>query len=558
MKTIRRGADNRSVEKCRLVFGMMVGMVVASALIVITLPAFLDYRCTVMVGIGWIAAISIAATLFVGHPKRPPFWARFAIVICLLAAIGIGSLKYDKRSRWLFKEYGPFTFTYSGDGTRSWHWRWRWTTEEKEAFYDRRELADAPSNSWAEYSYPQYLGHDRNAVVNGLLLATDWRTNPPELLWRRSIGAGWSAFSVDKEIAVTQEQQSEDEVVTAYALLTGEELWAHHRPNTRFDEASGAGPRSTPTIRSGYVYALGATGVLDCLSLTDGKSVWTRNILNDAGADNLQWGVSGSPLVIDGSVIVNPGGQETASSVIAYDATSGERIWNQGESEASYSSPMVAEIDGVRQIVVLNGPSLEGFSLDGNGRLWHYPWQVHGDAMINASQPVLVPNESNTSEQRIFISSGYGKGCALLSVSRDDGDFRVQEVWAPNTTMKAKFTTPVYHQGYVFGLDEGILVCVDLSDGQRLWKKGRYGHGQIMLVGSIILVLAETGEVCLVAADPTEHRELARFSAISGKTWNHAALAGPLLVVRNSNEAACYRLPLAHTNSSLADDSTGQ
>ena len=206
---------------------------------------------------------------------------------------------------------------------------------------------------------------------------------------------------------------------------------------------------------------------------------------------------------------------------------------------------------------MLNGPGLEGYRLDGKGKWWDYPWQV-GDEMINASQPIAVPMPIGAASQHIFISSGYGKGCVLLDVSNKDGNFSVTEVWGPNKSMKAKFTTPVLHNGFVYGLDNGILACVDLKDGKRTWKKGRYGHGQILLVGDTIVVLTEKGELCLVAANPNEFQELAKIQAIEGKTWNHIALAGRFLLARNSLEAACFRLPIRENQEPSSISADGQ
>lgn len=520
---------------------VLAAVCLAAALIF--LPGLDSIRSTGLVVIMWLVVSVLSVTIFVGRVLKIPVLVRCGLIVVLVAIAGVISLKYDKRSRWLFKNYGPFVFEYTGDGTRYWHWRWSVKAPEK---YHVNYGSESSPRELEQYSFPQFLGPDRNAALT-LRLNPDWEAYPPKLLWKRSIGPGWSGFAIANGIAVTQEQDGGDELVTAYALDTGNLLWKVRRPATLFTEASGNGPRTTPLIDQDRVYALGATGILDCIQLESGIRLWSTNILTDADAENLPYGVSGSPLLYQGNVVVNPGGKQS-NSLVAYNKMSGKRAWGQGNSRASYSSPVIATIGDRQQFVIMNGPAIEGYDLSGGGLLWMYPWKVHGSQMITASQPLFLPKSAGDAAQKIFLSSGYGKGCALISVRPNEGRFEVSEVWPPNSNMNCKFTSPVYHNGYAYGLDNGILACVDLSNGNRMWKKGRYGHGQILLANDHILVMTEKGKLCLVQASPEEFRELGRIQAIKGKTWNNPALAGPYLVVRNSTEVACFKLELGESS----------
>ena len=391
--------------------------------------------------------------------------------------------------------------------------------------------------------YPQFLGPHRNGTVQGIKLARDWSERPPQLLWRQPIGAGWSAFAVVGSSAVTQEQRGEYEMVVCYDLHSGQERWSHSDHDRYEATPAGVGPRATPTIVEDRVYTLGATGILNCLDLATGERIWSEDILYDNDAEIASWGMSGSPLVLGDAVVVSAGGRE-GKSLVAYHKDTGERIWRGGSSPAGYSSPLITTLVGVPQILIFNYGSVTAHDPNGGQVLWQQPWPSETECI---SQPVPLP------EDRLFVSSGYGIGCKLFQIAHDgDNQLKVSLVWE-TPRLKAKFTSVVHRGGYIYGLDDGVLVCLDLANGQRRWKRGRYGHGQIILVdgpneikdqSGLLLVTAESGDVLLVEVDPNQSTELARFPALASKTWNNPALAGPYLLVRNDRQAACYELPL--------------
>ncbi len=389
--------------------------------------------------------------------------------------------------------------------------------------------------SGAGSDFPQFLGPDRTATLAGPTLDPDWKARPPTEVWRQPIGAAWSGFAVVGERAVTQEQRGDQESVTCYDLRTGRLLWAHGDAASYSTTIAGAGPRCTPTIVSNRVFTLGATGLLNCLELASGRLVWQRSITGDAGARMPEWGFAGSPLFLDGLVIVSAGGQPD-KSLLAYRADSGQLRWAAGSAPVGYSSPFVAELAGVRQILVFNSRRITAHDPASGTVLWEYPWGV--------GQPhVAVPVVVGTS--RVVFSSGYGVGAELLDIGRQaDGFLAATRVWQ-SRRMKAKFANLVARDGFLYGLDDGILACVDLADGSLRWKEGRYGHGQGLLLSEHFLLMSEPGELVLLRPTPEAPHELHRFRVFSSKTWNPIALAGEFLLVRNDLEAACLRLTLA-------------
>jgi outer membrane protein assembly factor BamB len=392
----------------------------------------------------------------------------------------------------------------------------------------------APPPTAGTGDYPQFLGPDRDGTLRHTRLDPDWSARPPRRLWRQPIGAGWSGFAVAGRAAVTQEQEGEDELVMSYDVETGALRW-RHADKARYDTViAGEGPRSTPTISGRRVFTLGATGTLNALDLETGRAAWTLNVVEDNAAANPQWGKSCSPLVLGALVVVSAGGPG-GRSLVAYDQESGRPVWAGGNDAAGYSSPFVAELAGVKQILIFNSATVAAHDPATGALLWEHAWPAE---QPNVSQPLPLPGD------RVLVSAGYGVGSKLFQIARGDGDrLQARLVWE-SPRLKAKFTNLVFHDGYVYGLDDGVLTCLDPATGERKWRAGRYGHGQVILAGDLLLVQTEEGEIVLVRPSPSSLRELGRFAALEGKTWNPPALAGSRLLVRNDREAAAYELPL--------------
>ncbi|HVQ38408.1 MAG TPA: PQQ-binding-like beta-propeller repeat protein, partial [Pyrinomonadaceae bacterium] len=388
------------------------------------------------------------------------------------------------------------------------------------------EAAHASRNYWTSFRGPNRDGrYDEMAVL------TQWPAAGLMPVWKQPIGVGFSSFVIADGRAHTIEQRRGQELVTAYDLATGRELWKQGW-NAVYSDSTGDGPRATPTWDDGRLYALGATGELRCLDARTGAVVWGKNILADNGASNISWAMAGSPLVVDDKVIVQPGGT-SGKSIVAYNKMTGAPVWKSQNDTAAYVSPMLMTLAGRRQIIAVTSTRVMGLEPADGSLLWSQSWDT--DMGINVSQPIMVD------KNRFFISAGYGKGAALVEVSGSGSSFAARTVWE-NINMKNKFNSSVLHEGHIYGLDEGILTCLDVNTGVRKWKGGRYGYGQVILAGGNLIVSSDSGELALVKATPQQYTEIARFAAITGKTWNYPAIAGGKLLIRNANEMAAYNI----------------
>ncbi len=383
---------------------------------------------------------------------------------------------------------------------------------------------------WTDFRGPNRDGHYTEQPVN-----VDWTKSPPKLLWKQPVGGGYASFVVAEGLAFTIEQRREQEAVTAYDVETGREVWAHAYPARFHEWMGGEGPRATPTWHAGRLYSLGGTGQFRCLEAGTGKLLWQHDLLAEHSCTNLYFALSAAPLIVDDKVLVlagEPQGRD-ARMLVVYDKVTGALAWKAIEGKAGYSSPMLVTLAGERQLLVHSSSHLLGVSPTDGKPLWRFPWRVEFDNTI--AQPMI------TGTNRVVLSAGYGTGAVGLELNRSEGGFAVKELWR-NKLLKNKFTSSVLHEGHLYGLDEDILVCLDATTGERRWKDGRYGYGQVLLASGHLIILCGDGDLALVKATPERHTEIARVPAIKGKTWNHPALAGGKLLVRNAIEMACFDL----------------
>lgn len=439
---------------------------------------------------------------------------------------------------------------FTGDLVPILAWRWQATpAEQARRYWEGKAVAEVtqPENSAPPFGltpalptldavehpdWPDFRGSQRDGVVRHVSLRKDWNAQPPRLMWRHPVGPAWSSFTVEGQRVFTQEQRDDAETVVCYDFATGEPIWSHSEQAKFHEPPSGIGPRATPTLYDGRVYALGATGILTCLDLETGKPIWSRSIIEDNGAKLREWGVSGSPLVYDEVVVVNPGGPG-GKGLVAYNRRTGDPAWSAGNSPASFSSPQLAVLDGQRQILIFDGDGLAGYDALRGSELWRFEWR--NTQRINVAQPLVLDDE------RIYIGTGYGKGSAVVRVSFGEVAWSCDPIWT-SRELKPKFNGVVVHDDYLYGLDEGILVCLDARTGERKWKHGRYRYGQMLLVGDTLLIQSESGEMVLVEASPEGHREFCRFQALEGTCWNEPVLCQNRLLARSNAEAVCYEL----------------
>lgn len=381
-----------------------------------------------------------------------------------------------------------------------------------------------------ETDWPDYRGVGRKGIVKGIKFQQSWLK--PKLEWKIPIGEGWASFISVGDICWTLEQMDNLEAITAIDVKSGAKLW-QQTFTERFDETfGGPGPRTTPVFENGRLWTLGGMGLLNCFNAATGSPYWNVNILSDNDSENIEWGMSASPLIYKDLILTLPGGKD-GKSLVAYDKLTGEKRWAGGNSIASYSSPQISTVDGIEQILAHNGFGIASHSVENGDVLWEFPWTTA--SKVNVAQPVIYDGN------KVIISSGYSVGTLCLEVSHDDGQWTTKEHWK-SRSLKAKFNALISKDNYLYGLDEGILTCLDMGTGKRLWKGGRYGYGQMILVGEVLVILSEKGEVVYVQATPDEHNEIGRFQAISGRTWQHPTIANGRLFVRNDREAACYSL----------------
>jgi outer membrane protein assembly factor BamB len=399
--------------------------------------------------------------------------------------------------------------------------------------------------------FSQFLGPDRNGWLPDGGLAHDWSASPPRQLWKRPVGAGWSGFAAVNGYAVTMEQRGGEELVVCYSINTGEPVWGNSKPCRHEQAMGGIGPRSTPTIHRGRVYALGATGVLRCLDGSHGKLLWSDDLRKRYGVtvqedeDLVMWGRAGSPLIVD-SLVVVPAGGKIPKNLIAFDAETGSVAWesvNKKEDgspdQIGYASPSLVTLAGRRQIVIVNESTVSGHDPATGQRLWSFPWPGHSNGDACNSQAAVV------NDKQLLLSKGYSVGAELIELTESPGndELAAKSIWKIPRALQTKFTNVVVHNGHAYGLSEEILECVEVATGKRKWKSGRFGHGQIFGVGDLLLVLAEEGELNLVELNPNKFVSHGSLQAIEGKTWNNLCLYGKRLLVRNAQEAACFELP---------------
>ncbi|MCC9609448.1 PQQ-binding-like beta-propeller repeat protein [Blastopirellula sp. JC732] len=418
--------------------------------------------------------------------------------------------------------------------------RWSPTTEEtllanQKETSQTQAAPDAESLTAATSFWPGFRGPQRDGVVRGVTFATDWDKEPPKELWRRSVGPGWSSFCVIGQQIVTQEQRGEEELVTCYDASTGEPVW-QYAIETRFEEPlAGPGPRATPTFHNGKLFTQGGSGYVSCINAADGAEVWQRDLVEDLNAKTPEWGFSGSPLVVGNLVIAFAGDQSKADkSVVAYDAETGDLKWTAGKGKHSYCSPHLAKLGGVDQVIMISDWGVQGIAPADGKILWENEWDIEpGNRVV---QPQIVADS-------VYVGTGLGMGTRKLDIKHAAEAWSATEEWT-SRNLKPYFNDFVQLDGHFYGFDDRIFTCIDVATGDRIWKGGRYGHGQTLLVedAKVLIVVSEDGELALVQATPEGHEEITKFRVFANKTWNHPVVADGKLFLRNGEEMACFEL----------------
>lgn len=385
--------------------------------------------------------------------------------------------------------------------------------------------------------WPGYRGPNRDGKQQGTKIDSDWKANPPERLWKIAVGPGWSSFAVAGKWLFTQEQRGGAECAVCYDGDTGREVWVASLESRFEDPLGGPGPRATPTLANGALYAMGGQGFLTRVDARTGELKWKQDLRQAAGRQPPMWGYSSSPLVIDGVVVVHAAGAGD-KGMIAFDAETGERRWSAESGENSYSSPQKYMRGEESFVAMLSDKGLGLHDPKTGAQRFHYDWPFAG---YRAIQPVWLEDD------QLLVPTGMGAGTRRIRLTKKpEGAFEAEEIWT-SRNLKPDFNDFVVYQDHAYGFDAAQFTCLGLNNGGRRWKGGRYGKGQVLLLEDcgLLIVLSETGELVLLKADPASHQELARIQALEGKTWNHPVVVGDRIYIRNAQEAVCYKLPLA-------------
>ena len=474
-----------------------------------------------------LAAFSLGAILL---SQQPTF--RRTIVALVLAACALSVTS-------LLRNDGMW-----GDFALDLHWRFTPSSEDQlvadsqtgdPANLQRFETPEVEA-ALAAPDWPAFRGPQRDGRQRGSQLATDWSTQPPEQLWKIAVGPGWSSFVVAGNLLYTQEQRGPQEAVVCYDANTGDQLWIQQYESRFSDPLGGPGPRATPTLADGALYVMGGEGLLARLDPKSGDILWQQDLRDVAAREPPTWGFSSSPLVVGNSVIVYAGGAGDRGT-LAFDTETGELRWSAPAGDHAYCSPQLNNISGTDYVVVLSNAGLDLLDPNSGDARFNYDWQIEN---YRALQPQVFASSD------LLVPSGLDIGIRRLTITSEDGNLAANDLWTTRH-LDPDFNDFVVHDGHAYGFDGLVFACIDLEKGKRQWKRGRYGKGQVLLLedSGLLLVISEFGEIVLLRASPEKHEELAKVPALEGRTWNHPVLVGDRLYIRNSQEAACYRLPLA-------------
>lgn len=428
------------------------------------------------------------------------------------------------------------------DGSLNFAVSWRWSGTKEDQFLASRaaQVKTRATTTTAPIAlivsatdWPAFRGPHRDGRLVGTTIRTDWAQRPPRELWKHLIGPGWSSFSAVGDRIFTQEQRGSQEVVSCYNAATGDELWVH-QDATRFNEAmAGPGPRATPTFDDGKLYALGASGRLNCLDPMTGTAIWSRDIAADTGAKLPNWGFCASPLLLNGNAIVITGAP--GKSVAAYNISTGAPAWSTGDGW-SYCSAQLSKVGGVDQILYTTAEGVTGVDPARGQVIWRHQFHLPTNAN-RVAQPMVVGDND------LLIGAAFGVGTRRVKLTHDGSQWKDQEVWT-SKSLRPYYNDMVLHKGHVYGFDGAVFTSIDAATGKPDWRASGYGNGQVLLLADqdLLLILSERGEVALVDAKPDAHHEIAKFQAIEGKTWNHPVIARGRLFVRNGEEVAAFAL----------------
>ncbi len=379
------------------------------------------------------------------------------------------------------------------------------------------------------YDWPQWRGPHRDGVSTESGLLAHWPTVGPKVLWEAKAGEGFASVVIAHQRAFTIFQDGPREAIVAWDALTGKEIW-RHAYDCAYKNNYGNGPRSTPSIDGDHIYTVGATGIMHCLTTDAGKVVWSKKLLDDFSAPSPVWGVCFSPLVEGNAVFIMPGGPK-GSGLAALDKNTGDVLWQKHNDLASYSSPVGATFHGTRQILFLTGSRLVSVLPETGEQLWTYPWPIQQEC--NIATPIIM-------DDFVFISTGYGKGCAVFKIETASGSWRPSLVYK-NRQMRNHFSSSVRYKDHLYGFDDSNLKCMNLRTGQPAWEEHGFDKGSVLLTGNQLIIYGANGILALADADPDKYVEKSRFqfSEQGRSCWSVPVVSNGFLYVRDQKRLVC-------------------
>ncbi len=506
-------------------FAIIGGLVLLAAIAAL----LIDSSMAVAMWIYGIPLSMLAITLAL-HLARD--WSAKPRIILTLTLVGVGW------SVMLLGRLDGFTGNYLPE------FAWRWSATEEQRLEPLSVPAAASgaaggtidgARDWnaTQIEWPSFRGAERNSCATGMAYELNWKTSPPREIWRTAVGPAWSSFAYVSGRLFTQEQRGEDELISCYDASDGSLIWGHTEAARFTEVVSGAGPRHSDIPQRSCVRLW-----CERNSVRPRRCRWQTDLASRPHEGSRwrlpMWGFSSSPLVLEEVVIVHADG-DGDNGLIAFDLVAGEPIWRVSSRGMNFSSAQPVELDGRPFALFADEAGLIAIDPTNGNVVWKFtPSGWKGPAIVQMQQ---------IDATSLIVPLGDGIGTARLDVAYEDDQWKVTERWSSNR-LKPTFNDFVYHDGFLYGFDRNIFTCVDAENGNRKWKRGRYGFGQVVLLAdrSQLIVAAENGEAVLLDADPSGHSELGSVKVVSGKTWNHPIVADGNLFLRNGSETVCLEL----------------
>ena len=373
--------------------------------------------------------------------------------------------------------------------------------------------------------WPQWRGPERNGISKETGWLSQWPAEGLKKMWEVNVGVGYSTMSVSQGRVYTMGNVEDTDRVSCFDAESGKPLWKHEYPCLAKDPNGYHGTRCTPTVDGNRVYTLSRHGNFFCLDAESGKVIWSKDFKKDFDGATPKWGFSGSPLIEKGWVLTEVSGN--GASVVAFDKLTGAVVWKNGDDRAGYSSLIAFDHGGEHCFAQFSTDHIIGRRMKDGSELWRLLWKT--DYGVNAATPIIANDE-------MFLSSGYGYGCALLKVSPK----QATEVWR-NKNMRNHVNSCVLVNGYLYGYDDSELKCLDWKTGAVKWATKDYGKGALMAADGKLILWGQNGKLGLAEISPEAFKQITSFQALGGKnTWASPVLANGRIYVRNLEAMAAF------------------